>query len=330
MSGKYEKLKRHELKVLIETEYGFGIKDMHEGDRGILLFTDKGIKRLKKAKWDEAKILFAASAYEHLSGNGFTEISCINMNLNGGYSVRYDKNSYIVQDFTKGRVYKIEEEKDAEAAGRTLARLHKAGEGFVPAPGSRARVDWGKWMDKFKANFVSLGKYKESVAQKDEKTRFDKLFEDNVDEFSERMYNSYLILRENGYLDKVREAMDCNQITHGEFKKHAIIRQDDGGIFVTNFENCSYDICESDIAALFGSFSGKNRAKLADAAMKGYCSVKHLDGQSLKIIEALLLSPKKFFKVAESYYGKKKNYNEGELVKKLERSIKKEKRRCQA
>lgn len=327
MSSKYEKLKRHELKNLVETEYGLLIKDMHEGDRGILLYTDKGIKRLKKVKCDEAKVLFAASAYEHIYQNGFTGISCINMNLSGSYSVRYDKNIYILQDFMKGKVYEIQDETDAEAVGRALAELHRAGTGFIPAPGSRARVDWGKWMEKFKANSISISKYKELVGQKEEKNRFDKLFEDNADEFFEKMFNSYLALKEYGYLDKVRQAMACNQITHGEFKKHSIIKQDGEGIFITNFENCSYDVCESDIATLFDSFSGRNKARLVSAAANGYSSVKPLDIYSLKIIEALLLCPKRFFKVVESYYGKKKNYNELELVNKLERSIRKEKRK---
>lgn len=327
MSGKYEKLKRNELKTLIETEYGLHVKDMHEGDRGILLYTDNGIKRLKKAKCDEAKILFAASAYEHISRNGFNNISCINITLKGDYSVRHDKDTYILQNFTKGKVYEIRDERAAEAVGRALAELHKAGAGFVPAPGSRARVDWGKWMDKFKANSLSISKYKELVGQKEEKSRFDKLFEKNVDTCFENMFTSYLILKEYGYLERVRQAMACNQITHSEFKKHAIMQQGKEGVFITNLENCSYDICETDIATLFDSFTGRNKVSLVSAAAKGYSCVKPLDKCSVKIIEALLLCPKRFFKVVESYYGKKKNYNELELVIKLERSIKREKRK---
>lgn len=327
MSGRYGKLKRHDLKLLIESLYGLEVKNMQEGDRGILVYTDKGIKRLKETKSDEAKILFAASAYEHVSSNGFRNISCINRTLNGSYHMRYDKNSYILQDFTRGSVCRIETAETAAEVGETLARLHKAGEYFIPSAGSRARVDWGKWMEKFKSNSIRLRKYREIVCLKEKGNGFDDLFARNVNGFLENMNCSYKLLKENGYLEKVRQSMACNQITHSEFKKHAILAEEAGEVFITNFEECSYDICEFDIATLFESFSGKNKVELVKAAAEGYSRIKPLDKDSLKTITAFLMAPKRFFKVVESAYGKRKNYNEIELAQKLERSIKREKRK---
>lgn len=327
MSGKYGKLKRHDLKLLVESLYGLEVKNMQEGDRGILVYTDKGIKRLKETKSDEAKILFAASAYEHIYNNGFTQISCINRNLNGGYHIRYDKDNYILQDFCKGKLYEVETREAAAEVGKALAEFHKAGEHFIPATGSRARVDWGKWMEKFKANSISLRKYKEIVSQKEKKNEFDKLFIRNVDEFLDNMNGAYTLLKENGYLDKVRQSMAYNQITHSEFKKHAIMEGEEGKVFVTNMEECSYDICEFDIATLFESFSGKTKVEFVDAAAEAYSSIKPLDKQSVRIITAFLLCPRKFHKVAEGAYGRRKNLNETELLQKLERSIRRERRK---
>lgn len=327
MSSRYGKLKRHDFKLLIESLYGLEVKNMQEGDRGILVYTDRGIKRLKETKSDEAKILFAASAYEHIYNNGFRQISCINRNLNGSYNMRYDKDNYILQDFTIGRVYGIKTVEAAAAVGKTLAEFHKAGEQFVPAPGSRARVDWGKWMEKFKANSISLKKFKEIVCLKEKNNGFDMIFAQNVDGVLDNMNCSYMLLKENGYLDKVRQAMACNQITHNEFKKHAIMEEDTGELFITNFEECSYDICEFDIATLLESFSGKNKVELVNAAVEAYSCIKPLDRCSIRIITAFLLCPKRFYKVVEGTYGRRRNYNEIELAKKLERSIKKEKRK---
>jgi CotS family spore coat protein len=327
MSSGYGKLKRHDLKLLIENLYGMEVRNMQEGDRGILVYTDRGIKRLKGTESDEAKILFAASAYDHIYNNGFRQISCINRNLNGGCHMKYDKNNYILQNFTKGRIYETDTAERAAVAGKALAELHKAGEQFVPAPGSRARVDWGKWMEKYKANSISLKKYKEIVCLKEKNNTIDRLFLENADKLLDNMQRSYSLLKENGYLDKVRQAMSCNQITHGEFKKHAILEDEAEGVFITNFEDCSYDICEFDIATLLESLSGKNKAELVSATAEAYSSVKPLDACSIKIIKAFLLCPRRFFKVAESVYGRRKNYNEIELLQKLERSIKREKKK---
>jgi CotS family spore coat protein len=327
MSSRYGKLKRHDLKLLIESLYGLEVKNMQESDRGILVYTDKGIKRLKETKSDEAKILFAASAYEHIYNNGFRPISCIVKNLNGSYHMRYDKDNYILQDFNTGKVFEIKENAAAAAAGKALAELHKAGEHFIPAPGSRARVDWGKWMEKFKANSISLKKYREIVGLKEKANSFDKLFLDKVDGFIENMQCSYTMLKENKYLEKVRQAMACNQITHNEFKKHALLQEESGGIFITNLEECSYDICEFDIATLFESLPWKGKAELINAAAEAYSRIKPLDKNSIKIITAFLTYPKRFYKVVDSAYGRRKNYNETELELKLQRSIKREKRR---
>jgi len=327
MSREYGKLKRHDLKLLIETLYGLEVKNMQEGERGTLVHTDKGIKRLRETRSDEAKILFAASAYEHIYNNGFREISCINRNLNGSYNIRYEKSSYILQDFTKGSVYAVEDSEKAEVVGKALAELHRAGERFVPAPGSRARVDWGKWMEKLKSNSASINKFEELVCLKEKNTEFDRVFMEHINENLDSMKSSYEMLRQNGYLEKVRESMACNQITHGGFKKHAILEEEDGRVFITNLEECSYDICESDIATLLESFSGKNKLRMAAAALEGYSSLKPLNASSINIVTAFLLYPRKFCRIVESAYGRKRNYNEIELVKKLERSIKKEKKK---
>ena len=329
MSREYGKLKRHDLKLLMESLYGLEVKNMQEGERGILVYTDKGMKRLKEVKSDEAKILFAASAYEHIYNNGFREISCINRNINGSYNMRYEKNIYILQDFTKGRVYNVTGKEAAAAVGKALGEFHRAGERFVPAPGSRARVDWGKWMEKLKSNSISVNKFRELVCLKEKNNEFDKVFLTNANGFLDSMKCSYELLGQNGYLDRVRKSMACNQITHGEFKKHAILEGTEGAVFITNLEECSYDICESDIATLLESFSGKNRIELVNAALEAYSGVKPLDACSIKIIAAFLLYPKKFYKIVESAYGKKRNYNELELAQKLERSIKREKKRLE-
>ncbi len=327
MSSGYGKLKRHDFKLLIESLYGLEVKNMQEGDRWILVHTDRGIKRLKEVKSDEAKILFVASAYEHIYNNGFRRISCINRNLNGGYHFRYDKDIYVLQDFTKGRVYEVETEEDAAAVGKALGEFHKAGEHFIPATGSRARVDWGKWMEKIKANSISMNKYKKIAELKERKSNLDRLFIENAEDFAGNMKHSYKLLKENRYLDKVRSAMACNQIIHSGFKKHAIMEEESGEIFITNFEECSYDICEFDISTLLESFSGKNKVELAAAALEAYSREKPLDISSIKIITAFLIFPRKFHKVAEGVYGRRKNYNETELTQKLQRSVKKERKK---
>lgn len=327
MSGAYTRIKRHEIKELIEAEYGIKVINMHEGEKGILIYTEDGIKMFKKAKRDEAKIQFAASAYEYLSDRGFKNISKINKTLSGTCIISCNGSKYLLQDFVRGSFMSINTAADAAKAAQALALLHKAGEGFVPSQGSHARVDWGKWMDKFKANAMNIKRYSRNLQDKKELTRFDKLYVKYAEEYYQKMFNAYLTLRNFGYLQRVQESMEHNQLTHKEFRRHSLYMNDKDEVFVSNMENCAYDIREADIATLLESISGKNKAELAVAALKAYSAVIKLDRRSIKLIQGFVLEPKRFYKVIERYYGRKKNFTETELLSKLERAIKKELRK---
>lgn len=328
MSGTYTRIKRHEIKELVESEYGLSVINMQEGEKGVLIYTESGIKMFKKAKRYEAKIQFAAYAYEYLADRGYVNISKINKTLSGAYVISYNGSKYLLQDYVAGKIMEINSPDDAAKAAEALARLHKAGEGFVPFQGSHARVDWGKWMDKFKANAINIKKYSRNLQEKKEQTSFDKLYAKYAGEYYEKMFNAYLTLRNFGYLEKVQQSMKQNQLAHKEFRRHALLMTDNKEVFVSNLENCAYDIREADLATLLESFSGKNKAELARAAIKAYSDIIKLDRASIKIIQGFLLEPKRFYKVAERYYGRKKNFTESELLRKLNRAIKKEVRKA--
>lgn len=329
MSGAYTRIKRHEIKELIESEYGLKVLNMHEGTKGILIYTKNGTKMLKKAKRDEAKIQFAASAYEYLAEQGFTDISKINKTLSGQYIISYNNSKYLLMDFVRGKLMEIKTQRDAAKAAKALAMLHKAGEGFVPVQGSHSRVDWGRWMDKFKANAINIKKYQNNLQDKKELSKFDKLYLKYAGEYYQKMFNAYLTLRNFGYLAKVQQAMQQNQLVHKEFRRHSLYMTDNNEVFVSNMENCAFDIKEVDIADLMESLSGKNKAEQVIAALKAYSDIIKLDRSSIKLIQGFLLEPKRFYKVIEKYYGRKKNFTEAELVNKLERAIRKENRKTE-
>lgn len=328
MSGAFTRIKRQEMKELVELEYGLQVVNMHESEKGILIFTDRGIKLLKKSKRDEAKLQFAALAYEYLSERGFENLSRINKTQQGSYHIAYNGSKYVVQDYVRGKVMEIKTPEAAVKAAQALAMLHKAGEGFLPAQGSHARVDWGKWMDKFKANSINIKKYMKNLENKRDLTKFDRIYLKYAESYYEKMFNAYLILRNFGYLEKVQQSMKQNQLIHSEFRRHSLLQDDQGEVFVTNLENCAYDIREADIATLLESLSGKNKGELARAALKAYSAIYKLDRRSVKVIQGFLLQPKRFYKVIERYYGRKKNFTEAELLSKLERAIKKEVRKA--
>lgn len=329
MSVKYGKMKRHELKCLIELEYEIKVKEIHEGDKGILVFTDKGTKLLRKCKKDDGRILFTSSAYEYICNNGFTNISKINKTLSGDYILQYGSKAYILQDFESGGLLQIKTEEDATKVGLALAKFHIAGKGFVPVLGSHARVDWGKWMGKFKCYAYSMEKFLREAKESTSKSKFDKIYVKYAHIYYQRMNKAYLILKNNSYLKKVQHSMETNQITHKQFKRHSILKSFDNQVFISNMEECAYDIPEIDLASLFESFVGPKKIKLTKAALEAYNSICPLDRNSIKIIQAFLIQPKRFYKVADRYYGRKKNYTESELVHKLERSIKREEKKAE-
>lgn len=324
MPAKYERIKRHEVKALVETEYGIKVMGIHESNLGIMLFTDQGMKRLKKVNKSYAKIMFAASAYAHIKKNGFIDLSSIHLTHSGQYTICYAKWVYILQDYVTGKPFEVNSCEDAALLGRTLAKFHCAAQNFVPVSGSSARVDWGRWLDKFKSYERNLRKHKESIMEKNTLTKMDSAFLKLVDHCCSRLKRAHKLLVENNYLGKVSESMQCNQLTHKSFRKHAILLSDKEEVFITELENCGYDIREYDLAIFLESFTGKRRLEWAEAALGAFAEILPLDIDSIKIIQAFLLEPKKTYRIIDRYYGKKKNDTEAELIRKLEKSAMKE------
>lgn len=327
MSGKHGKFKRRDIRELIQGEYGLKIYNMHEGDKGVLVYTDCGDKFFKKIKKDESQVLFIASAYNHIKDRGFKDVSAICKTKDGRYYSRYDGSLYILEDSMRGKYFSIDSEEDGRKIGEEMARFHEAADCFIPETGSRAKVDWGRWIDKLKVQSMRLNKFKEIAEAKSIKTRFDKMFLKHAYEYCKKSEEAYRILRDNGYMGKVYKSMQTNQLCHKTFKKHSIFTVDNGDIFLTGMENCSYDIIETDLVSLFESCIGSRGLPYLESVISGYSCIRPLDTDSMNIIKALLLQPGRFYKVANIYYGKRKNYNEYELTKKLERSIRKEGRR---
>lgn len=327
MSGKHGKFKRREIRDLIQTEYGLKVHNMHEGDKGILIYTDQGDKIFKRMKKDEAQVLFVASAYNHIKNRGFKNISALCKTQGGKYYTKYDGGLYVLEDSMKGKDFSITSEEDGRKIGEVLARFHMAANNFIPATGSRAKVDWGRWIDKIKVQSARLSKFKEIAESKAFSTKFDRLFLKHADEYIKQAEEAYILLKNSCYMEKVYMAMQTNQLCHKTFKKHSLILLDDGDIFISSLENCSYDIIETDLVSLLESCIGTKALPYMESVLQGYSSVKPLDTNSKNIIRALLLQPGRFYKIVNRYYGKKKNYNEYELLKKMERSIRKEERR---
>lgn len=324
---KYSKLKRHEIRELIQKEYNLKVNNMKERDKEVLLHTVEGDRIFKRVKKDESQVLFIASAYKHIKDRGFSSISMIYETVAGKHFVKYDKNIYILQDTVRGKYVTIESEEDAEKVGNVLGSYHKAAEYFIPAPGSRAKVDWGKWQDKMKIQSMRLKKFNKIALEKPYKTKFDRLFLDYSEELLNKMETAYELLQDSCYLEKVYDSMKSNQLCHKNFKKHSITITDNEDLFISCMENCGYDIRETDIVSLLEScFSKKNKDYISNV-IKAYKEVLPLDEDSLNIIKALLLQPGKYYKVVNRYYGEKKDYNEYDLIKKLERSIRKEGRK---
>lgn len=324
---KHGKLKRRDIRELIQKEYGFKVHNMHERDKGILVYTDCGDKVFKKIKKDESQILFVASAYNYIRNKGFKSVSAICKTLEGKYYTRYEGSLYILEDTIKGKFFSIDSEEGGKKIGEMLARFHKAADCFIPAAGSRARVDWGRWIDKLKVQSVRLNKFKEMAEEKENKTKFDRMFLKYADDYCKKAEEAYILLKDNCYMEKVYKAMQTNQLCHKTFKKHSILALDNGDIFLTGLDNCSYDIIETDLVSLLESCIGNRALPYLQSVLIGYSCINPLDVHSINIIKALLLQPGRLYKVVNRYYGKKKNYNEYELMKKLERGIRKEERR---
>lgn len=283
-----------------------------------MLFTDKGVKVLKKINYDFAELEFINHVLEYVRTKGFKNAVGFLKTLDGNYYIKRDDGIYTVLDIPDGREANFQDSSDISKVAMAICCFHKAtaGIGFV----MEKRTNLYKWIPVFERRVHELSKFKEIAEFHEIKTGFDRLFLEYIDVYHEDALKSVELLKSSAYEKLCHNTLLDGNICHHDLAFHNTIVDCESEVHFLGFDACMLDLRIHDIGNLIVR-AVKNSGwgiETAQIILQSYSEVEVLSIEELETLYAFLVFPQDFYDISRSYYMKTKNWEEEDFLTKLQ------------
>lgn len=266
------------------------------------VFTDQGMKSLKKLPPDHGRMQFILAARKHLARGGvnFPEIV---QTVDGSDFVEYDGSYYFLTEWIVGRVPDYDIPPELEAIVRALAGFHRASVGFVSPEGSSVPTELGGWPAQYRKKQQEIAEFKKlaSVSPADP---FSRMFLENADHFEARIEKCLELLGDGRYAAWVRQVEKEKSLCHQDFAA-GNLSLSGGKIYVFDLDGLTIDLPGRDIRKLLNKVIKKRPSwdpELASRILQWYQAVNRLDRDKLHVTLIDLFFPHLFCGTANKYF----------------------------
>ncbi|CCJ33156.1 Spore coat protein cotS related [Caloramator australicus] len=268
---------------------------------------------LREVDCKEWQIVFARTLQEYLYKNGFKNLIEIRYNKEGKLYTIKNKKLYIDTEKVEGRPFEIDGEKSIKEFCKVLSEFHGASEGFVPPPGIKINVRWGKLTERYKRYLKDFERIKDS----ENKTSFEAALEPYWEEIYKRAKEVMKTFRSIQYLSALEESMKKREVCLNTISKNTAIKTK-RGIYLFEIFDSGYNMIEEDIAKLIKRGIQKTGKKeIFDIVLSEYEKYRALNSNSIEYIKAYVSFPYNTLKLVSKYLkGKEIDYE-----KKLEKAL---------
>lgn len=301
---------------------GYGLKLFHttRSRTGFICKTDKGYKELKKKNTEENLLIFENEAKEHLTKNGFHNLSHFNKTLENRPFYSFEGNHYVVEDYIPTQSADLSSHQTILDAASTLAQMHLASRGFSS---EIKNSNIGRLPTLYEKRNLELVRIKKWIGSQSRLSQVDLIVLKNYNYFKEKAEQSLSMLLSSKYNELMEQAKQEKSLCHNAYKGDNIRMLDSGSLFVSGFQKCAYDYCMIDLAE-FLRRSMKNEecqtSTLADI-LEAYHNIRPISTDDRELIFAMLTYPYKFLKLCNEYYNKRRVYISNAIIQKLEHCV---------
>ena len=314
---------REEYELEVLEKYDIEVKSTRRIRGAFFCDTKEGTMLLKETKMSERRAPFLYRALSEIESRSNIKADIPVCTKEGGFCVlSREGNLYMLKKWYPGRECDVRQEQEAAWAFGTLADLHKEMEDLA------VRVDLGADMtgrnpvEEIRRYNRELKKVRSFIRSRPVKNDFEILFLENFD----KMYCAAdCVLKQmesSGCRQLFEESVSKGSVVHGDYNHHNLIMLRDG-IAVTNFEHMHVDVQVKDFCYFLRKVMEKNqwKQKTGQKMVESYEQVRPLSQKEREFIALNLAYPKKFKKIAGSYYQSNKAHLSEKNVEKLEMCI---------
>ena len=288
----------------VEKEYDLKIYNLEKFKNVYKLETDKGTKCFKKAHARPSYFLFVFSAVEYLIQRGFRGAIAYNRTVHGDICLVEDEYIYYMLPWIESRQCRFKREEELKQAINTAAHLHIASEGFIPPEGSKPRIHYGKWPERFNKRYSEIILFKQIIEDKYEKDAFDEIYYPLIEYYLEQGYEAIKLLQNSPYMDISEESRKKGQFCHHDMAEHNFLLTFQGDMKIIDFDYCIMDTRLHDVASLVIRNMKRGIWDIDKAyfILNEYSKYNPISNRDLEIIKYFMTFPQDFWQIGLQYY----------------------------
>lgn len=301
----------------IINNYDFKVDKYVKVREVFMLYTDKGLKCLKKVDKKKESIMFMHEVKEHLVEKGFIYIDRFDLSKQRLPFVEEDS-IYVVTNWIGGRECEFCNPIDLRKATEALAYFHKTMNDFkITSNTIEVKDNLGKWEDDFYKRKNELVRLKKEA--KKLRFEFDRTYLEGYNHSLEMANMAISMLKKSSYKSLVQIAKHQNGFCHKDYTYHNIVMGDDNNTYIIDFDYCCFELRIYDLA----SFIMKNMRKTnwdvdcAKEILGFYNNINPLSQEEYDTMKVLFVFPQKYWRVANRFYNKKHSHMDVSLYRKI-------------
>jgi CotS family spore coat protein len=311
-----------EIKKLVQESYGFEILDIEKIKNVYKIKTFDNCLCLKVIRYNFNHFFFIVSAIKHLQNNGFERIPKFIKTVGNKEYIAFDNYFAYLTPWVNARICNYDNPLDLELAAAKLAELHKKSIGFEVDNRMQPRVGWFKWIDTFITRRDEILSFKTKIQIKEQKSEFDHLYLNMMEEELERAEMCVDNLCNSNYIAKMEKEILLKGFCHHDYAHHNVLIGDNGNVDIIDFDYSILDTHLHDLSSLLlrTMKHGKWDMDTAKYIMDVYNSIMPIDILDIPIMAAFMEFPQDYWQLGIQYYLENQPWEEEFFLKKLKKT----------
>ena len=311
------------VKKIVAERYGIMATTIEKIKNVYLIWDERRKSCLKVIKYEKPHFAFILAAIEHLQNNDFRAVPPIIETLDGQKYIELDSKYAYLTPWVEARESNYDNPLDIERAAKVLAELHIKSKGFEIKSYMKPRIGWFKWFDNYRTRKNEILDFKKRIEAKEEKTEFDRIYMEHMEDELLRCDQALQHLGETDYYLKMTKEIRGRGFCHHDFAHHNVLIGEDNKVIIIDFDYAILDTHLHDLASLLirrmknGKWDIENARYILDA----YDSVYKVEAEDIPIMAAFMEFPQDYWQVGIQYYWEKQPWGEEFFLKKLTRII---------